>query len=177
MAELQTARLDGEVVTVNGYYSPIDEPDDIGYRAQVLSMELPGRLIAERHSAAWVFGLLDSPPAIQQFCADAGARVRSPSSSRHQIREVVIDDAETLTIGDLRVTTPLRTAIDIARFTVDFGSEDRAIVAGLMRLGGFGLADCAATMERRRNLPGKHRALARIRQAEPRLACGGPPVW
>ncbi|HXD61246.1 MAG TPA: type IV toxin-antitoxin system AbiEi family antitoxin [Lacisediminihabitans sp.] len=165
IAELCAARLDGEVVAVAECFSPVDEPDDAQHRARALAVSIPGRLIAERFSAAWVFGACDLPPNRQQFCADSGARICLPGSSRHEVREVVIDDREILTIAGLRLTTPVRTAVDIARSSSEFGPVERRVVRALMLLGGFDAAECAASMNWRRNLPGKHLAMTRIRES------------
>ena len=166
LAELHAARLDGELVAVDDCFSPIDEPDDTLHRARSLAMTSPRRLIAERDSAAWVLGARDRPPSRHQFCADATARTSASAASRHQFREVVIDETEILSIGGLRLTTPIRTVIDIARSSSRFTASERASAAILMNRGGFGAAECLAIMNRRRNLPGKQRALARLRDAE-----------
>jgi hypothetical protein len=164
-AELYAARLDGELFAIDDCFSPIDEIECSRYRARSLLPLPSSRLVAERETAAWVLGAADRPPDHHQFCTDIAARVRVLSELRLDVREVVIDDVEILTVDGLRVTTPLRTAIDLARFNSNFGESDRVVVGALMTLGGFGEDDCAAAMNRRRNLPQKQRALARIRES------------
>ncbi|WP_349898004.1 hypothetical protein [Parafrigoribacterium soli] len=166
LAELHAARLDGELVVVAECFSPIDEPDDAFHRAGALALSVQPRLIAERFSAAWVLGACALPPGRHQFCVDSGARVCLPGSSRHELREVVINDAEVITLAGLRLTTPLRAAVDIARSSPEFGQFEAGVVRALMALGDFGASDCAAAMNRRRNLPGKHLAVARLRACE-----------
>jgi hypothetical protein len=166
LAELYAARLDGELVALDDRFSPIDQPDDIRHRAGLLAAMIPARLIAEQHTAAWVMGVRSRPPLQHQFCAATGARVCLSPSSPYQLREVVIDETETFTLGELRLTTPLRTAVDIARTSPTFDAADRDVVAALMRLWGFGAEDCLLAMNKRRNLPQKRAALARIRAAE-----------
>ncbi|MHB1171667.1 MAG: type IV toxin-antitoxin system AbiEi family antitoxin [Lacisediminihabitans sp.] len=161
--ELQAARLDGEVFAIDECFSPIDEIEQRYHRARSLAVLLPERLIAEQRTAAWILGALDRPPTRHQFCVDIAARVRAPNSARLTVREVVIDETEFLSCAGLRVTAPLRTVIDLARFSAAFSEEERNLVAALMPLGGFGVEDCEAAMERRRNLPGKQRAMERIR--------------
>lgn len=78
------------------------------------------------------------------------------------VREVVINDDELMTISGLRVTNPLRTAIDLARFSPAFGDLEGSLVAGLMRIGHFTAEDCRVEMDRRTNLPGKHAAYQRL---------------
>ena len=81
------------------------------------------------------------------------------------VREVVIDSSEFTWMGGMRVTTPLRTAIDLARFSVPFGAEEQEIVAKLAELGRFQLSDCIEAIESRRNLPRKRSALRRLHSA------------
>jgi len=60
------------------------------------------------------------------------------------------------------VTSRLRTVVDLARFRETLGDEDANSIVELARDGGFGLAECRELMDRRRNLPEKRRALARL---------------
>jgi hypothetical protein len=163
-AELQAARLDGELYAVSECFSPVDVISDRQNRGRSLSLVLPRRVIAEQLTAAWVLGAVSFPPHPHQLCADVGARVRSPNSGRATVREVVIDEADLLIFGGLRVTTPLRTVVDLARFS-DFDDREYDAVRALMAMGGFGIDECEAAMNRRRNLPGKAKALARIRKS------------
>ncbi|HEY0259796.1 MAG TPA: type IV toxin-antitoxin system AbiEi family antitoxin [Lacisediminihabitans sp.] len=164
-AELQAARLDGEVYAVDACFSPIDELERPATRAMALFASLPGRLIAEQRSAAWVLGALDRPPPVHQLCTDIGARVSQVGPRRAVIREVVIDEGDLIAYSGLRSTNPLRTAVDLARFSPAFGAEERRLVAGLGELGRFDLASCLSMLERRRNLPGKRLAASRLRSA------------
>ena len=164
-AELYAARLDGEVFAIDECFCPVDEIEQRTHRARALAAILPARLIAEQRTAAWVLGVLDRPPARHQLCADAGARARPPSTARMTVREVVIDDSELLSYAGMRVTTPLRTALDLARFSTDFGPDEHSLIERLAALGSFGLAECRTALEKRRNLPGKRLALHRFRSA------------
>lgn len=164
-AELYAARLDGELFSIDECFSPIDEVECSGHRARALLPTPSARLIAERQTAAWVLGASDRAPARHQFCTNIATRVRVPSELRLEVREVVIDDSEVMVISGLQVTTPLRTALDLARFSIRFGSQERAAVIALMEIGDFDVTSCAAAMNRRRNLPRKQLALARIEEA------------
>ncbi|TAL44301.1 MAG: hypothetical protein EPN91_04690 [Salinibacterium sp.] len=164
LAELHAARLDGELFRVDDCFSPIDEIAQPAHRARALATGLRDRLIAEQRSAAWIWGALETPPAVHQFCVVVGARVTPPGISWMTVREVVLDPSETVTLGGLQVTTPLRTAVDLARFTPDFSQPEVTMVTGLMRLGGFGLTECLDDMDRRRNLPNKRRAARFLRE-------------
>jgi hypothetical protein len=161
-SELHAATLDGELFRVGAGFCPVDELESPRHRALSLTALLPSRMIAERRTAAWVLGLRREPPAPLELCALSSERSRAVNPAGAIVREVVIEDAELMRVGGLRLTNPLRTVLDLARVEEDFGDEERRLVADLARLGGFGLAECAASVRHRRNLPAVRRALDRI---------------
>lgn len=165
LAELCAARLDGELSGIDSYFSPVDEPDDLRHRAAVLAAMAPPKLIAEQHSAAWVWGARTWPPPRQRFCVAVGARISISAAAPHRLREVVIDDTEYVVVEGLRLTTPVRTAIDIARSGTAFDASDRDVIAWLMRFGDFRAEDCRSAMNSRRNLPRRNEAMARLIEA------------
>lgn len=159
--ELHAAKLDGELYPVDECFSPVDEVERVQQRALALAFLVPHGLIAEQRTAAWIYGVAVCPDR-HQFCADINARVRPSSQRRITVREVVIEGCDVLEFAGLPVTTPLRTALDLARFSPVFTEVEAEMLAALMRLGRFGLDDCIAALNRRRNLPGKRQALARL---------------
>jgi hypothetical protein len=161
LAELCAARLDGELLRVDDSFTSIDQPHDRTLRALTISLAWPERMIAERWSAAWVWGALDQPPARHTLCASLGARARSSTPQRVAVREVVIDDDEMVTLAGQRVTTPLRTITDLARFD----HVPTELLARLIALGDVSLDACRAALDRRRNLPNKVVAWAAITAA------------
>lgn len=165
-AELSAMVLDGAVYRVGDCVSPIDEVPSAALRAAALALVIPARLIAERRTAAWVWGAANDLPARYEVCADIGARTRPPSPHRLVIREVVIDDDEVVDFAGFKVTNPMRTAIDVARIAEPFGDPELDLVARLMRTAGFTAVSCIAGMERRRNLPNRRAAAGRLTQAE-----------
>lgn len=165
LAELHAARLDGELVLLDEAFAPIDQVADPAARARSLFRAWPPRLIAEQRTAAWIWGALLDAPARHQLCTSVGARARPPSPLRSVVREVVIEADEVATLAGLRVTSPLRTIADLARFSPLFDEPDALVVRGLLRLGALTLDDCRAALERRRNLPAKRLAWCRIRDA------------
>ncbi len=162
IAELSAARLDGELFGVDACFAPVDEIEQPAHRAAALRAMAPDRLIVEQHSAAWVWGALDRPPAIHEFCVAAGARVRVLGVRWMRVREVIIDANEVTMIAGVQLTTPLRTVVDLARFSAEFGPSESSAVTRLLRTGGFSLADCLDEMNRRRNLPNKRQAAERL---------------
>jgi hypothetical protein len=165
-AELDALRLDGEVFRVDECVSPLDEIPGPLLRAAALAAQLPPRLIAEQHSAAWVWGAQSSPPPRHEVCSDSSARARPATAAHLVVREVVLLHDDTVTIAGARVTTPIRTAIDLARFAAVWSDEERSIATALMAIGGFDAIDCARAMNDRRNLPGKKLAIARLASCE-----------
>jgi len=81
----------------------------------------------------------------------------------------VIEPSDMIVVAGLPVTTPLRTAVDLARFSEKFGDRESRLVAELMRIGEFGGDECSVVLNRRRNLPDKRVALERL------LAAAGLP--
>ena len=162
LAELQAAQLDGELCRVGELWCAIDEPDGFVVRATSLGLSWPKRYIAERRSAAWVWGALDMPPLAHDLCASLGARTRPQPGARVNMREVSIDSTEIVEIGGLLVTTPLRTMTDLARFA---GMADGEALWLMRRLSvDFALAykQCRSAIDAPRNLPNVRLARRRI---------------
>jgi hypothetical protein len=160
LAELQAARLDGEVFGLAEAFTPIDEIASVAHRARAVHTALSDRLIAEQHTAAWIWGVTTRRPVRDELCVALGARVRH--SVTVPVREVVIEPDEIADLGGCQVTTPLRTIVDLARFSADFGELEEQIVAALMSEHGIAVGDCLDDLEGRRNLPNKRRAVLRL---------------
>ncbi|WP_207456728.1 hypothetical protein [Desertivibrio insolitus] len=158
LPELCAARLDGELWPVGAGFVPVDEPDTAELRARSLAVELPPRLIAELSTAAWVWGALPFPPLPLELCAASTARTRALGVTRWSVREVVLDVAETVELGGIRVTTRGRTAADLLRSLEAFGEREAAVVRRLLD---GEEAECRRVLGRR-NLPQRRRALARL---------------
>lgn len=115
VAELSSARLDGELFRLGDFWCPVDELDDPATRAQAAALLVPARAIAERLTAAWIHGLAPEPHR-HHFCVDVSARVHLRPSARLVLREVTCPPEDTTRITGLRVTRPLRTVVDLARW-------------------------------------------------------------
>lgn len=158
-------RLDGQVYPVDECISPIDEQCTPRLRALALTALLPPRLIVEQLTAAWVWGAVYRAPDRRQVCVDIGARARPVNLHGLAIREVVIAKEHIVDVAGLSITSPLRTAVDLARFLPRFAVVESHAVAHLMRIGGFGVEECLRAMSTRRNLPNKKRALSRLQES------------
>jgi hypothetical protein len=166
LAELCAARLDGELYSVGAAFAPVDEIEQPQHRAAALRTGIHKRLIAEQRTAAWIWGALTAAPMHHQYCATVGARVSRTNVPWLTVREVVIDPREVLIVNGLGVTSPLRTAVDMARFLPNFAQNELDAVTRLMRLGGFGIAECLALMNIRKNLPNKRQAARRLARVD-----------
>ena len=167
-AELWAAKLDGQLFQVGDGFAPGDEIVQATHRALAVHFVgapadgVDSRLIAEQRSAAWIWGALDVAPVHQQLCVVSNSRAGRDLPRSVSVREVVIRGSEISLVGGLRVTTPLRTILDLARFSEAFESTDIYTVSRLMRQTGINFEQCEADVNGRRNLPGKRRALQRL---------------
>lgn len=160
--ELSAARLDGELYCIADAFCPVDLPETPRIRAQAVMHSRSLRLIAERDTAAWIWGATVAEPAVHQFCASSTARSKSSVSSGPGVREVVIHAQEMRVLGGRQVTSPLRTACDIVRSSPTFDTETQDVVLILLAQEGHTVADCSTLLEERKNLPGKKKALHRL---------------
>jgi hypothetical protein len=158
MAELGAARLDGEVYALADGWCSLDQADAAATRAVAAGLLVPVRAIAERMTAAWIYGVAPLPSP-HQFCVDQGARAHIPPSAQLQLREVTCPPEDMVELAGRRVTTPLRTICDIAR-TIPAGTADvESVLAALL-----GYANLTADDVARQ--PNKALAAGRIRRAE-----------
>jgi hypothetical protein len=166
VVELRAACIDGQVFAVDDWFAPIDEPDGRQLRAATLAPLVPERMIAERSSALWVFGARASAPFRHQLCIDIANRTTPHLSPRFEFRECRIETADIVQVGSLRLTSPLRTAIDLLRTCEPFGVADALDVLAVLRLGGSRVSDCRRRIRDLPRFPGLRRALARAASLE-----------
>lgn len=105
---------------VIGGCPPLDEMRDLRARAVVLSRRLPGYAIVGRRTAAWLWGLDVLPPGVSASAWPVEVLVppgRSPPR-RDGCRCYVADyaDDDVALVGQTRVTSQERTALDCARW-------------------------------------------------------------
>ena len=104
-----------------GLYVDASQADTVDLRFAVIRRVLPEDAIVCRRSAAWLHGLdvLDhrgfpATPPVDVLTSDQKLRSRSPLVSPHVADDLLSVDV--VEIAGLRVTSPLRTAADLARF-------------------------------------------------------------
>lgn len=173
-AELCAARLDGEVVAVDECFLPIDQADGPGVRACILRSLVAGDVIAERASAAWLYGIRQRPPAVHTVCVHRKQRSRAalggrfPRWGRIDVRERRLRRQDVVRVGQMNVTSPECTAIDLLLGAV-FGPVERAEVLALFDRFGVNAATCSVQICATKNLPGSRAALARLAELQPVL--------
>ena len=161
LAELCSARLDGQVFQVADSWCVIDEIDGVHTRALAASQLVPPRAIAEQLTAAWIYGVAPEPRR-HQFCVLIGARTTAIHSPRALIREIVRTPDDVHTISGVRVTTPLRTAVDLARYTPASTPELVRVLARLLHHGEHHDVSAAVLLCKRGNAAHSARAVARF---------------
>ncbi|MBX3068059.1 MAG: hypothetical protein IT191_02800 [Microbacteriaceae bacterium] len=141
IAELSAAVLDGEIVKLNESYHSVCEIQDAALRAD--SLRLADRLIAERRTAAWIYGALPTPPTLLEVCMNIKFRTRPPTGRFVNVREVVISDRELLRIGRTLVTSPKRTILDLLRLAPSHEDQIDKTILGVVRTCKVDPIECA----------------------------------
>lgn len=163
LGELWAACRDGELVPLSSSaFTFADLPQTPAVRALAVQPVLARRMLIERHSAAWVHGALHTPPRLHTVAVRYAHR-SSASRDLATVREVVVRPGDTMTIAGLEITTPLRTAVDLARDRGFDEPRDSPVLARL--LVNSGLPECREYLAAIRNLPHKALALHRITDA------------
>jgi hypothetical protein len=151
--ELRAAVLAGELVAVGACWASPVEPQTPSLRAAAAAWMLRDhRLIAGTRTAAWIWGATSRPPTPLEAAISPQARVHVDAGVR--LREVVIDPADVVRLGgpcgpggpgDLGVTTPMRTAIDLLRTPSTgertFGTAESVALRGLLAIGAVTVAE------------------------------------
>ena len=115
LAELMAARLDGDVVVLGDAYIPADAVETRALRAGSLTGLLGDTLAATHLTAAWVHGVLSEPPSPHTVQRAVPRRLHHVPSRHLVYRDLAVDPADLVSIGGIRVTTPVRTLEDLCR--------------------------------------------------------------
>lgn len=116
---IRSALRDGELRRVfRGVLVRADLADTVQLRAAALALVVPTHQVVTDRTAAWlhgvdVYGLTDKEilPAVE-VCALRGRAVTELAGVDGRTRD--LEPRDVMTIGGVRVTTPLRTALDLA---------------------------------------------------------------
>lgn len=168
--ELQAMRLDGLMVHVCGEsYVRTDQPSTPAIRAQsainAVPRSLHQRVALARQSAAWVYGCAPAPGTVSLVTDHRRRTTALPAFSDAVMHQVTLGPCDLRTIGGVPVTSPLRTALDIA-----IHGSDAVAVDTLRRIAAAPALRCplhlvALSLENSSRVPGKARALTRLREA------------
>lgn len=165
-SQLRTLVLNGDVRRpLHGVYCPSHLPDTRELRARCAALVLPPHTVVCDRSAAWIHGV-DTfdltervlPPPLEVVAT--GGRDRSRRTELYGGKRRLRRD-EVTTVEGVRVTTPLRTACDLARLRGRHSSL--AVLDAFMRTHGITRADLDRVLPRFRG----QRGVVQLRQLVP----------
>lgn len=152
---------------LRGVYVDASVPDDHDLRLRCLSLVCPQYAVVFGRTAAWLYGVDAFSPAERHVLTPECAVPHRRGRPRHADIRVVerqINSADVAT-GPVKVTTPLRTALDLARDLhrpMALAALDAFAHAGLVTG-----AQLRAAVEEHRHRPGVRQARALIPYVEP----------
>ncbi len=169
--ELQAMLLDGLLRRVyRDSYLRADFQEDSACRAVSALRSVPGHLRSRvalgRQCAAWVYGCAP-PPMVVSLLTDHRRRTTTlPLCAHTTLHQVSLGPFDVNLIGGVAVTTPLRTALDIAVH----GPPEHAVRI-LRSIASDQSLECPlrlveAALVHTARVPGKSRALGRLREAQ-----------
>ena len=164
VAELSACALDGELWAIDADYVLGDFPDGATVRAEVVVSPVDPRCVAASWSAAWVHGAIAHAPRQHTVALRDGLRLRFSPGQRYDIAQMSFAPTDVCGMVGAYVTTPLRTAVDLARFARE-DSRLLCTLAHLMATAGASLKDAKDVLDRGRHLPYKVRAYRRLEAA------------
>ena len=171
LTELSAARLDGDLVELGNGYTPADTVETMALRAGSLA-PLAGITLALTHtSAAWVYGVFNEPPTPHHLQRAVPHRITHVIDGQICYHDSALPSGDQVLIGGVRVSTAIRTLVDLAR------SPDPDVHAATEELAALlppGIT--AAALNRvlfSKRFSGKRAALQRLQNAHHRH--GNPP--
>lgn len=166
-AALDRMLRDGHVRRLlRGVYAAAGAPDTTRLRASAVGLAVGPRTVVVDRTAAWVHGVpLWLPDGLVPL--DVLAPGRTQRTCLGGRRRLVARDLEEL--GGVRLTTPLRTALDLGRVL----PADRALgtLDALLRVGAFTHTELLAELPRLASHRGVGQLHALVAQADGRSAC------
>lgn len=179
LPELQAAALDGDVYRLDRVFCSVAEFDVPWRRAAAIAPVFGHEFVAARLSAAWVWGAITTAPTTHDGYRPVrpatGSGVDGHSDSRSSpterrwrdsptgmnVSEVVLDPDDVVDFGAVRVTSAVRTVVDIVRAEA-WSPQIAAAVRNLCSAHHVDRTACDGVLDRRRNLPHKRRARGRL---------------
>ncbi|WP_271178823.1 hypothetical protein [Leifsonia poae] len=161
-AELSALRLDGQLYRVGDSYATLDTPDTHELRAEAFALLAAPSMIADRRTAAWIHGVRAEPPPVLHACVDRARRGPASNPPGIDLRQCALERGDVLRVGRARLTSPLRTVVDLLRTEQRFTAGLALQVQALLALAGVAPAECQAHIKRHIQSPGTRRALVRL---------------
>lgn len=159
LAELFALVLDGQLYRVGDAFATPDTPDTPELRARAFGLLRPGRLVADRGTAAWIHGTRSVPPGRPQVCIERASRGRVPFG--FDAHQHALDAGDTVELSGARVTTPLRTALDLVLTTTGFDRPEAEEIRHLLTIARASPDDLRDRLARTRRR-GSARAVIRL---------------
>lgn len=177
--ELQSLAADGLLDRLHhrGYTLPGATPSP-QLRARAAAGAVPSavrqKVVAGRMTAAWIYGCAAEPDRLA-LLVDAKRRISSLRNTRGcTLHEVKLGPFDVVSLGGLMVSSPLRTALDIA-LHVDAGTAIPALENLLSRpQKDVRLRLLVLAIEATPRVPHKKAALQKLAALAPALVAGGP---
>lgn len=176
LAELFALVLDGQLYRVGDTFASPDTPDTPELRARAFGALRPGRLVADRGTAAWIHCTRSAPPRQPQVCVDRRNRAKVPLGfDAHQHS---LEPGDAIELGGVCVTAPLRTALDLMLTLPTFGPAHALEVRHLLMVARASLDELAdrVSQTRRRGSARAALRLMSVAQAELPEPAGQPPL-
>jgi hypothetical protein len=161
--------LDGDLWRVGATVLQSDSPDDPMGRLRLLAMRCPPQIAIVRLSAAWVWHARDMIPQRIEVATTDGTRLASQHNSPYTTCDLRLGKNDVIRGEMAAVTSPSRTATDIARYETNLHEADvieilRRLVRAHRRY--FGTTDTIIDhVMSSKHLPYKERCLIRLNNA------------
>ena len=171
-ADLRRARRAGIIVTiVRGVYASAEHADTIDFRVAAIALVVPDHHVVTDRTASWVHGVdvhvygeHDTIPPIE-WCALRWHEPTTLAGTDGRTRDLMPGDV--MTIRGVRVTTPLRTALDLGCCLRR--REAFAAMCALARAHHFTSSDLARSLPRFRRRRGVVQLRTLVALVEPRI--------
>jgi hypothetical protein len=158
-AELSAARLEGMLVELGEGYIPADAVETAALRAASLAPLLKRDAAATHHSAAWIHGVLPTPPGRHTIQRVADQRTRQRIDRRYVYRDPQLPPEDVQMLGGVAVTRPGRTVSDLARLPRPAGDD---ALAAFAREDPAAVDEALRWLARAGRVPQKRSAVARL---------------
>lgn len=165
LAELCAMALDGVVCPVVGKtFRPATLAETPELRAAAVSHHIPAslahRAVVAQLSAAWVYGCAPPPEIFSLVVDNDGNSVCAPPFCGCSIRQVYLNALDVVSLGSVPMTSPLRTAQDVARTAAL--PVARAVLTSMSRHAALQcpLEHISQALAAAAHVPGKRRAQA-----------------